>query len=211
MNPFLRLTERDDVYPGMNAGTITIVGGVAETSNNALTFSAGTGVLSVNVAVNFGVAPSSYTLSAVVNMYQKIFSDQCARVSSFIYDNLEQLDRSDDDYNEKIIERIAEAIDLVGEPASYTATIDANILREDHFVFSRLLLAIASSRHRETEAYRLEVLRGYAQNEDVRTRHAAIRALGRMRSDAAKNALREISKQAGQKREVAQFAAAFAR
>lgn len=125
MNTFLRFAERDDAYPIISAGTIVVVGGPAETANTAVETS-GTGVMAANVAVNFGAVPSSYTLSSVVNMYQKIFSDRCARVSAFIYDNLEQLDRSDDNYNEKIIERIAEAIDLVGEPASCTAALDAN-------------------------------------------------------------------------------------
>ncbi len=209
MNTFLRFAERDDAYPVISAGTIVVVGGPAETANTAVSTS-GTGVMAANVAVNFGSAPSSYTLSTVVNMYKKIFSDQCARVSAFIYDNLQQLDRSDDDYNEKIIERIAEAIDLVGEPASCTAAIDANLLREDHFVFANLLLAIASSRHGETEGYRLKVLRDYAQSEDPRTRRAATRALGRMHTDDAKNALQEISRQAGRS-EVSQLAAAYLR
>jgi HEAT repeat protein len=132
-------------------------------------------------------------------------------VSAFIYQNLQQLDRYDDEYNEKIIERIAEAIDLVGEPASCTAALDAKVLREDHFVFANLLLAIASSRHRDSESYRLEVLRAFAQNDDPQTRRAAIRALGRMPSGDARNALREISKQAGGRSELAQLSAAFAR
>jgi len=207
MNSFLKFAERDDAFQIVSSGTVVVVGGSAETANT-YTNTSGTGVMGTNVAVNFGAVPSSYTLSTVVNTYQKIFSDQCARVSSFIYNNLEQLDRSDDDYNEKIIERIADAIDLVGEPASCTAAMDASLLREDHFVFASLLLAIASSRHRETEGYRLKVLRNYAESEDPRTRRAAIRALGRMHSDDAKGALREISTQTGRS-EISQLAAAY--
>jgi oligoendopeptidase F len=202
----------DQTYTFVNVGSTMIVSTATMTANNvAIASATGTGFQSGNIAINYGVTPASYTLSTMVNMYQKLFSDQSARVSTFIYDNLQQLDRSDDEYNEKIIERIAEAIDLVGEPASCVAALDAKVLREDHFVFANLLLAIASSRHRDSESYRLEVLRAFAQNDDPQTRRAAIRALGRMPSREAKDALREISKQAGGRSELAQLSAALAR
>jgi hypothetical protein len=68
---------------------------------------------------------------------------------------------------------------------------------DNGFVFERLLLAIASSNHKETEAYRLALLRTYADQSDPNTKRAAVRALGRMRTQGAKDALREIGRYSG--------------
>jgi hypothetical protein len=148
-----------------------------------------------------------HAVTSLTAMYKQILSNQCVRASAYICDSLERLDRSDDDYNEGIIERIASAIDLVGEPAYCSAFAEATLLREDRFVFERLLLAVASSRHKETEPYRLEMLRRYAESPDARTRYSAVRALGRMDSAAAKSLLREIASKADHS-EVTQMAAA---
>ena len=143
-----------------------------------------------------GVGPTrsatSYTFVTSNEIYSKIFSAQCARVSAFVAENLERLDRADDDYNENIIELIANVIDLVGEPAYGTVSLEAQVQQRNAFVFERLLCAIAESRHKDTEFYRLELLRNYAEGADFRTKRAAVRALGRMKTDAARAALNEI-------------------
>lgn len=161
-------------------------------------------------AYNKEAPPASYTFITTFDIYQEIFSKQCARVGMFIYDSLEKLDRSDDDNNEEIIEHIANVIDIVGEPAVYTAALEANFLYNNNFAFERLLLAIATSSHKETEAYRLELLRGYADNPDYRTRLAAVRALARMKTDGAKSELQKISSRT-ERGEIPQMAAALLR
>ena len=212
MNPTLKYAESEELFAASNTGAYLIFSNTSDGGNTSVNFTstAVTAFSANGTAANRGLTPSSYTFFSTEDMYQKIFSEQCARVSAFIYGYLEQLDRSDDDYNEKIIERISEAIDLVGEPASGTAVLEAQLLREDRFVFDRLLLAIASARHKETEPYRLNMLRGYAQSENPRTRRAAVRALGRMDSEGAKSVLREISR-TKDRSEVSQMASAFLR
>jgi hypothetical protein len=159
-------------------------------------------------AGNRALTPPSYTFVTTTDQYMKIFSAQCDRVSAFIHEKLEQLDRSDDDQNEEIVDSIANVIDLVGEPASCTAEMEARLLEDESFIFERLLLAIATAHYKETEAYRLRVLRQYAGNANYLVRRAAVRALGRMDTEGAKRALREIS---GQKDggEISHFAAAL--
>ena len=155
--------------------------------------SANTGLSNTfTAATNKATVPASYTFVTTHDHFVKIFSGQCDRVNSFIYDKLEHLERSDDDRNEDIVEDIAFVIDLVGEPASCTAAMEARLLKGEPFMFERLLLAIATARHKETEADRLRVLRQYTDDKDYRIRRAAVRALGRMNTEAAKSALNEI-------------------
>lgn len=164
----------------------------------------------VNKAYNRTVAPPSYTFVSSFDQYQKIFSGQCDRVHSYIYGQLDNLDQSDDDQNEEVVDSIARVIDLVGEPASCTAMLEADILKENPSALVPLLLAIGTSRHRETEFLRAEMLRRYTQDADQRVRKVAVRALGRMSSLAARRALEDISKQK-EMGEVALLAAALLR
>jgi hypothetical protein len=172
--------------------------------------SAGT-ITSGNIgANNCPLVPASYTFISTQDRYMNIFSAQCDRVGAFIYNKIDQLDRSDDDYNEVIVDSIADVIDLVGEPAYYTASLEAKILQEDAFAFERLLLAIASARHKETEDNRLQLLQQYAENSDPRVRRAAVRALSRMKSEGARKALQQIAAGADQG-ELTRLATAFLR
>ncbi|SFV17282.1 HEAT repeat domain-containing protein [Bradyrhizobium arachidis] len=165
-------------------GTVAIV---PVTSSTAATI--------LNEAFNRPVASPSYTFVTSFDQYQKIFSGQCDRVHSFIYGQLDNLDQSDDDQNEEVVDCIARIIDLMGEPASCTAVLEAGLLKENLSAFEPLLLAIGASRHRDTEYLRAHALRGYAKDADYRVRKAAVRALGRMKALPAKQALEEISSQ----------------
>src|SRR5262249_43785171 len=148
---------------------------------------------SESTTFNRAVTPPSYTFTTSANQYTKIFSAQCDRVSNFIFGQLEQLDRSDEDQNETVAEGIANIISLVGEPAAYTALFEAGLLKNDPTALEPLLLAIAVARHKETEADRVRVLRRLADDANYRVRRAAVRALGRMTAEVARSALREIS------------------
>ncbi|MEY9466331.1 hypothetical protein ABH973_006744 [Bradyrhizobium ottawaense] len=145
-------------------------------------------------ALNRAVSSPSYTFVSSFDQYQKIFSGQCDRVHSYIYGQLDNLDQ-DDDQNEEVIENIARVIDLMGEPASGTAMLEASLLKDNLNVLGPLLLAIGASCHRDTEYLRAEALRNYAKDPDYRVRKAAVRALGRMKALPAKRALEEISSQ----------------
>jgi hypothetical protein len=201
----------DDLMPA-NRGAYFVSGTAPETSSVTITATASSNVAVCinNTSMNRGLTSPAYTFTTTVAMYRDIFSAQCARVHTLIYENLEQLDHYDDDYNEKIINRITDAIDLVGEPAYCTAFLEARQLRDDRYSFERLLLAIGGSRHRETEGLRLEMLRSYAESSDSRSRRAAVRALGRMDSQSAKSLLRKIGDKADCS-EIAQMATALLR
>jgi len=164
--------------------TLTTFRWTSDTANSAVTW-----------AYNRPVDPPSYTFTTNLDQSMKIFSGQCNRVSNYIYGQLELLDNSNDDQNETVVDCIASVIDLMGEPASYTAVFEARVLKENVSVFEPLLLAIATARHKETEAARIQVLRRFANDSNYRVKRAAVRALGRMNAAAAKNALTEISGQ----------------
>lgn len=160
---------------------------------------------------NKPVAPASYTFVTTLDLYEKIFSGQCDRVSNYIFGQLERLDRgSDEDQNEVIIERIADVIDLVGEPAACTTVLEARLLKQDPPMLEPLLLAIGSAQHKETEAGRVQILSQFASDSDYRVKRAAVRALGRMNTEAARRALVEISRH-HERTEIGRFAAAMLR
>jgi hypothetical protein len=159
---------------------------------------------------NRALASPSYTFSTSSDQYANILAAQCDRVSNFIFGQLEQLDRSDEDQNDTIVDGISNVIGLVGEPAAYVAVLEAKLLRSDPTVLEPLLLAIATARHKETEAGRVQVLQNYASDTNYRVRRAAIRALGRMDSEAARNALKNISSR-NQDGELGRLAAAMLR
>src|SRR5215467_1125830 len=70
--------------------------------------------------------PLTYAFTSTLDQYSRIFSGQCDRVGAFIYNKLLQLNPSDEDENEAIVDSIADVIDLVGEPASGTAVMEAH-------------------------------------------------------------------------------------
>jgi hypothetical protein len=172
--------------------------------------SSSTACTALTNADNRGLASPLYTFVTSSDQYTKIFSAQCDRVSNLIFGQLEQVDRSDDDQNEAIIDSIANVIALVGEPAAYTALLEARLLQNDPTVLEPLLLAIATARHKETEPARIEVLQRYAGDANYRIRRAAVRALGRMGAEAARNALKEISNR-NRGAEIGRLAAALLR
>ncbi|MFT4116548.1 HEAT repeat domain-containing protein [Bradyrhizobium sp.] len=165
-------------------GTVTIV-----------PINSSTATVITNQVFNQAISSPSYTFTTSFVQYQQIFSGQCDRVHSFIHGQLDNVDQSDDDQNEEVVDCIAHIIDLIGEPASCTAVFEAGLLKENMSAFEPLLLAIGSSRHRETEYLRAEALHGYAKDVDFRVRKAAVRALGRMKALPAKQALEQISQQ----------------
>jgi hypothetical protein len=164
----------------------------------------------VITAYNRALPSRSYTFTSTLDSYEKIFSGQCERVGAFINNKLEQLSRSNEDENEAIVDSIADVIDLVGEPAFGTALMEARVLKDDWFLLEHLLLGIASAHHKETEPYRIQLLRYYANSHDYRLKRAAIRALGRMKSELAKSVLRQISTEDAD-REAKNLAAALLR
>jgi hypothetical protein len=144
-------------------------------------------------ANNHALKPISYTFMTTYDAYIDIYSRQCSRVGAFIYDQLDRLDRGDDDYNEEVVEQIASVINMVGEPAYMTAALEARVLEDDRFRLGKLLLAIATSTNKETENERVEFLRRYLSSSDYRVKNSAVRALGRMKTDESKKLLQEIS------------------
>ena len=161
-------------------------------------------------AGNRALTPPSYTFVTSVDQYETILSAQCDRVSNYIFGQLEQIDRSDDDQNEAIIGELSNVIGLVGEPAAYTALFEARLLKNDPTILEPLLLALATARHKETEADRVQALYQFANDPNYRVKRAAIRALGRMDAEVAKDALREISRR-NKGGELGHYAAALLR
>ncbi|WP_439375382.1 HEAT repeat domain-containing protein [Bradyrhizobium sp. DASA03120] len=194
-------------YPLSNRGQRTML---EDSTVATVPISSSTATTLLSQAFNRAVASPSYTFLTSFDQYQKIFSGQCDRVHSFIYGQLDNVDQSDDDQNEEVVDCIARVIDLVGEPASCTAVLEAGILKENLSALEPLLLAIGTSRHRDTEYLRAEALHGYAKDPDYRVRRAAVRALGRMKALPAKHALEEISSQK-EMGEIALLAAAMLR
>lgn len=185
-----------NTYPS-NAGMYYISGGasgrvIGHTTTAATTFDS-MGTVTVGASNSYSIESASYTFTSTIDQYKRIFSAQCVRVGKFVDQKLEQLDLDDDDKNEDVVDSIAQVIDLVGEPAFGTMLMEARILRGQGFTFERLLLAIASSHHKETEGARLKLLQQYAADFDYRVRRAAVRALGRMDTEGAKKTLTEIS------------------
>ncbi|HZP76600.1 MAG TPA: HEAT repeat domain-containing protein [Pseudolabrys sp.] len=169
-----------------------------------------TGTMVITQSANQAVASPAYTFSTTVDQYKRIFSAQCDRVSNYIFGQLEYVSRSDDEQNESISEGIANVISLVGEPAAYTAFVEAKMLKDNPGMLGPLFIGIATADHKETEQDRVEALRRYAGDENYRVRRAAIRALGRMEAPAAQQALKDISRQ-NQGAELGQYAAALLR
>jgi HEAT repeat protein len=187
-------------------GTVVVIDDSAFVSINLGSSTTSTAVTKV---VNAAAASSSFTVVTTLDQCTRIFSAQCDRVSSYIFGQLERATPSDQDQNEVVANSIAGVIDLVGEPAAYTAVFEADLLRNEPTVLEPLLLGIGSASHKETEGSRAAVLRQFADSSNYRVRRAAVRALGRMNTTPAKDALREISKN-GQG-EISQLAAAFLR
>ena len=188
-------------------GAVVVVGNLAFIS---ISLNSSTASWEVTKANNGTLAAPSYTFFTNSNdQYLKIFSAQCDRVNNYIFGQLERVDRSDQDQNEVVADSIAGVIDLVGEPAACTALFEAHLLTEEPAILEPLLLAIGSASHKATEPARIAALRQFANASNYRVRRAAIRALGRMKAPAAKQALRDISKNS--QGEIASFAAAFLR
>jgi hypothetical protein len=158
---------------------------------------------------NYPVASPAYTFATSYNQALRILGAQCNRVHNYIHGQLENVDRSDDDQNEMIVDKIARVIDLVGEPASCTAVFEAELLKNNPNVFEPLVLAIGTARNKESEADRVQALRRYANDSNNRVKRAAVRALGRMDAPAARVALNDINRNGTG--EVAQLAAAMLR
>jgi HEAT repeat protein len=212
LHPTYRAVATGEVGPatlGWAPATGVVV--VYDTSAVAsVNVSSSTANAALTKADNQAMAPASYTFLTTADVYTRIFSAQCDRVSNYIFGQLEQLDRSDDDQNEGVIDNIARVIGLVGEPAAYTAILEARFLKNEPFAFEQLLLALATARQKETEPDLVRTLFGYAEDGDYKVKRAAVRALGRMNTNAAKRALAEISLH-NRGAEIGQYAAALLR
>jgi hypothetical protein len=176
----------------------------------SVTLTSNTANTAVTRADNRALAAPSYTFVSYADQYTTIFAAQCDRVSNYIFGQLERVDRSDQGQNETIVDAIADVIGLVGEPAAYTALFEARLLKDEPTVLEPLLLAVGSAHHKESEADRVQALNHYADDPNYRVKRAAVRALSRMNTESARNALREISDR-NQGKEIGHFATALLR
>ena len=108
--------------------------------------------------------------------------------------------------------RIAEAIDLVGEPALCAAYVQllANVTRR--FPLEKLLQALATARDGDTEKFRAEVIERFCYAQDPAVRYTAVEALGEMASHShiAKELLKKLSETETNK-QIAGIAKSYAR
>jgi hypothetical protein len=150
--------------------------------------------------------------SSVNAMYAGIIGRQCWRARDFIASELSKLEWEDEGENEKIVNRIAEAIDLIGEPGIYASCEQLLTNRTRHFTFSSLLRALSVAKDRSTEGYRVKLLLLLLRDADPATRYSAVEALGNMaiHSDSAKFALRDFSSKEPNS-EIAAMADAYSR
>ena len=139
-------------------------------------------------------ATGSSTMHAV---YSGIIGRQCQRMEAFIGAELGKLEWEDDEAADEAVERIAAAIDLVGEPGIYAAYQHLAATRDQRFPVEKLLSAISSAKDDSTERHRINLLYTYCRDADIFTRYTAVEALGNMASHSgdARQALQQISKQ----------------
>jgi len=161
---------------------------------------------------NIGKTAFSQTSSQVNSAYAGIIARQCHRTQVFINNELRRLDWDDEETNEQIVNRIAAAIDLVGEPGIYAACQEMIQNQESDFSRQKLMTAISMARDESTERHRVNLLAVFAREGDIATRYRAVEALGNMsdRSSAAKTALHNISNKDAN-RQIADMAVSYSR
>lgn len=152
----------------------------------------------------------SATSSQINAAYAGIVARQCRRAQTFINQELRRLHWEDEELNEQVIDRIAAAIDLVGEPGIYAAYQEMIANKESDFTRDKLMAAISTARDESTERHRVNLLSVFAREGDISTRYRAVEALGNMapRSDRAKAALQNVSAK-DTNPQIADLAAAF--
>jgi hypothetical protein len=150
--------------------------------------------------------------SALNTTYVNILYRQCYRVQVFIGNQLHNLEWQDEEANGQVVNRIAEAIDLVGEPGIYAAYQQLAASRNNRLAFETLLWAVSVAKDKSTERHRVTVLTEFSREPDQAVRYNAVEALGNMAtySESAQRALREISR-SETNREIANMAAAYSR
>ncbi len=168
------------------------VGGTVPTLNTASYMVVKTSNTAPNAETGGAVATTYNFWATTSEHYEKIFSAQCVRVGADIEDQLGNLDRSDDDCDEVVVDYIARIIDLVGEPAFLTAAVEAKCRANDPSTLEPLLLALATAKHKQTEGMRLDFVKDFAERPEYKVRRAAVRALSRFNSAQSKSVLKQI-------------------
>jgi hypothetical protein len=145
-----------------------------------------------NLTPHANTSPSSS--SDITVTYYDILSRQSQRTHNFIDIELRKLEWDEDEINEEVVNRIANALDLVGEPGIWAAYLELTIRRKNRFTVEKLLLALSEAKDGSTERHRIAVLGLFSQASDAALRYSAVEALGNMasRSAAAKAVLNNI-------------------
>jgi hypothetical protein len=135
--------------------------------------------------------------SATSGLYAGIVMRQCERVGTYFENELHKIEWEGDDRNtDVIINRLSDAIDLVGEPALAAACRELMSHTKYRFRMDKLLQAVAAAKDNTTEIYRARVLEQFCHASDPQLRYAAVDALGNMaaHSSAAKEFLKNVRK-----------------
>jgi hypothetical protein len=141
--------------------------------------------VSVLPASNLSWLSFSTASSGVNATYISILSRQCYRAQVFINNQLRKLEWDGDESNAEVVGKIADAIDLVGEPALVAAYRDLLSHTKHLFRAEKLLRAIAEAKDDTTETYRAHVLEQFCHAQDPQLRYSAVEALGNMASHSS--------------------------
>lgn len=144
---------------------------------------------------NTGNAQSSLNSSVNISAaYNGLVSRQFCRAHNFIGDQLNQLSRDDEENNDQLIEKIATAIDLLGEPALGAVWSILRGQETKRFVVEKLLEAVVAAKEESVEGYRANIVEGLCHSQDSNVRYAAVDALGDMAShnEIAKKLLEKL-------------------
>ena len=125
---------------------------------------------------NAGKTVFSQTSSQVNAAYSGIIARQCLRAQAFIINELRRLtDWDDEETNDQIVQRIAAAIDLVGEPDIYAAYQEMVANQESDFTREKLMTAISMARDESTDRHRVNLLTVFAREGDITTCYPPLR------------------------------------
>jgi len=155
-----------------------------------------TGQVEALMLLGSNAAHAATTLgsSATNGLYAGIIMRQCERAGAFFGDELHKLEWEGDNANAEIINRISDAIDLVGEPALAAACRELLSHSGYRLKAEKLLQAISAAKDDSTESYRAGILERFCQASDPQLRYSAVDALGNMSSHSslAKELLKNI-------------------
>ena len=144
---------------------------------------------------NIGRQIFTVNSSDVNAAYTGIITRQCQRAQDFISNELRKLEWDDEDTNERVVDTIAAAIDLVGEPGIYAACQELMAHQNHQLIFEKLLMAVSSAKDRSTDRHRVNLLSTFLHSSDAVARYSAVEALGNMasHSNGAKTALQKVA------------------